>query len=65
MVLNWMSANLSAKEINNNKKPVRTHAGRKIDGMVAGIMGINRAMQSDHGSLTQWLKDITGQQAPK
>jgi phage terminase large subunit-like protein len=58
MVLNWMASNLSAKEINNNKKPIRTHPKRKIDGMVAGIMGINRAMQSEHGGLSEWLKSI-------
>lgn len=63
LVLNWMSANLSSKEVNNNKKPHRVHAKQKIDGMVAGIMTINRAMQSEHGGLTEWLKSIGKQSA--
>ena len=55
-MLNWMAGNLVAKEdTNGNKKPRREIARNKIDGMVAGIMAMNRIMANDSDGV------VTGQ----
>lgn len=47
-VMNWMAGNLVAKEdTNGNKKPRREIAKNKIDGMVALLMAMNRAMTTN------------------
>lgn len=47
-VLNWMLSNLHAKrDTNGNVKPRKEDSNKKIDGIVAAIMGIGRCMQTD------------------
>ncbi len=46
-VLNWQAINVNVKsDANNNKRPVKPKSDdhRKIDGIVAGIMGLSQAM---------------------
>jgi len=59
-MLNWMAANLVAKEdTNGNKKPRREIARNKIDGMIAGLMAMNRAMaQGSGGNVTGRLRVV-------
>lgn len=43
--LNWMASNLQAyRDTNGNCKPRKEKADKKIDGMVAGLMGMSRVM---------------------
>jgi phage terminase large subunit-like protein len=47
-VLNWMLSNLQAKrDTNGNVKPRKEDKKKKIDGIVAAIMGIGRCMQTE------------------
>lgn len=47
-VLNWMAGNVSIVfDANNNFKPDKKRSGDKIDGIVASIMAVARAMNSD------------------
>ena len=49
-ILNWMAGNLVAKtDTNGSKKPRREIAKNKIDGMVALLMAMNRALASNMG----------------
>lgn len=60
-ILNWMAGNLVCKEdTNGNKKPRREIAKNKIDGMVAGLMAVNRALATDitGGFVTGTLKTL-------
>jgi phage terminase large subunit-like protein len=46
-VLAWQAGNVTVKEdVNKNKRPVKQKRGdyRTIDGIVAGIMALSRAM---------------------
>ncbi|MGH9611567.1 MAG: terminase TerL endonuclease subunit, partial [Bryobacteraceae bacterium] len=52
-ILAWMASNLLIKEDNNgNKRPVKGKGRRKIDGMVALIMALGRAIATDSGQGT-------------
>ena len=52
-VMSWMAANLVAREdTNGNKKPRREIARNKIDGMVALLMAMNRALAAEEGYYT-------------
>lgn len=56
-VMNWMVGNMVAKEdTNGNKKPRREIAKNKIDGPVALLMAINRAMAQPENKLG-WLSE--------
>lgn len=47
-ILRWMASNVSVYRDNNgNMKPTRENQRLKIDGIVAGIMGLGRAMADD------------------
>ena len=51
-ILDWQAGHVQVKtDANNNKRPVKPPQGdhRKIDGIVAAIMGLGRAMQGGDG----------------
>ncbi len=53
-VLTWMASNIVArKDVNENMAPDKKNSSEKIDGIVAAIMGLGRAMvyKSDGGSV--------------
>ena len=56
-ILTWMAANTVAKQdANSNVFPRKERDENKIDGIVAGIMGIGRLMyREDTGTLDEWL----------
>jgi phage terminase large subunit-like protein len=57
--LNWMAMNLTVKEISGGKKPFKPLAHMKNDGMMAGLMGINRALAQPREGLGSWLDAVT------
>lgn len=46
-ILNWMMSNLVVKEISGGKKPVKHIAQNKIDGCLATLIAMNRALAQD------------------
>ncbi len=52
-VLRWMASNVAVQQdAAGNLKPAKDKSGEKIDGIVAGIMGLARAIANqDHGSV--------------
>ncbi|WP_295991592.1 terminase TerL endonuclease subunit [Rugamonas sp.] len=51
-VLTWMASNVVAKlDAKDNVYPRKEKPEQKIDGIVAGIMGIGRAMQTEAGGM--------------
>lgn len=58
-VLNWMLSNLHAKrDTNGNCKPRKEDPKKKIDGIVAAIMGIGRSMASEEIEIPTQLLTI-------
>lgn len=47
--LTWMASNVIAKEVRGALQPDKEAADKKIDGIVAGLMAMNRAILSDVG----------------
>lgn len=59
-VMRWMIGNLVCKEdTNGNKKPRREIAKNKIDGPVAALMAMNRAMAQPKNGLDDWLRSLS------
>lgn len=57
-VLRWMASNLSAAEdAAGNKKPDKERSRDKIDGIVAGLMGLGRATaNAPETGIDEWLR---------
>ncbi len=59
-VMNWMMGNLVAREdTNGNKKPRRENPRNKIDGAVATLNAMNRALAQPEAGLDDWLNSVT------
>ena len=57
-VLRWMASNVAVREDSNgNIKPDRKASQGKIDGVVASIMALNRAMYNDVAGPSRWESD--------
>lgn len=58
-VLRWMASNVAVQQdAAGNLKPAKDKSGEKIDGIVAGIMGLARAtLREEEGSIDGWLKN--------
>lgn len=54
-VLGWMASNIVARrDVNENMAPDKKHSTEKIDGIVAGLMALGRAMMEDAPEVSPW-----------